>query len=87
LNNNFDAYVINVNSRTVDVLFEANANQLFTFNKAILNTDDTEPIKKITKYRLSNSDTIYTIDGITNPYLEHLIIYRGLKILYTEVLN
>lgn len=88
-NNNMNAYVVAVNPRTVNILFEETlCNNPYSFSKTSLDIIDTEPIRQVTKYYIDNiSRYLYNISGIVNPFLEEYIIKRGYTFSSVEILN
>lgn len=86
--NNTAAYIVNIEPRVVDVLFETKLFDIHSINKAFLKPIDNEPIKQITKYNFNHDDyPLYRIDGIPNPHLDEYIIKYGYTVASTKILN
>ncbi len=81
-------YVININPRTIDVLFPPyKTNELYKIDENFLEIINT-PIKQVTEYTIDASVfKLYDIEGVTNPTLERYIIKRGCTIISTKPLN
>lgn len=87
INGNFNAYIVKINPRTLEVIFEAYMTKIYKFNKLVFDIVDDTPIQKVTKYHLDGAGTYYTIGDITNDYLEHLVISNGYPVIAVEPLN